>query len=179
MSGVAGVYGQALYDLAREEGLTDGFLSELKILKTLFQENAAYVRLLNSHSLSLEERLGIIHEGFAGRVHPYVLNFMKILTEKGYIRHFITCCDVFQESYNIDHNILPVKVTTAWPLPEEPASRLRAKLSGISGHQIELENIVDPDCMGGIRLDYDGKRVDDTVQHRLDAVRALLKNTIL
>lgn len=179
MSGVAGVYGQALYDLARDEGLADGLLSEMKTLKLVFQENADYVRLLSTHSISLEERLGIVHEGFAGRVHPYVLNFMKILTEKGYIRQFTNCCDVYLDSYNIDHNILPVKVTTAWPLPEDQALLLRRRLAAISGRQIELENIVDPGCMGGIRLDYDGKRVDDTVQHRLESVRSLLKNTIL
>ena len=38
---------------------------------------------------------------------------------------------------------------------------------------------VDPQVLGGVRLDYDGKRLDDTVSHRLDAVRRLLKNTVL
>ena len=49
----------------------------------------------------------------------------------------------------------------------------------LTGKKIELMNAVDPKCIGGVRLDYDGKRVDDTVQHRLDAVRSLLKNTML
>jgi len=33
--------------------------------------------------------------------------------------------------------------------------------------------------LGGMRLDYDGKRVDDTVAHRMDAVRKRLKNNVL
>ena len=49
----------------------------------------------------------------------------------------------------------------------------------MTGKKILLENVVDPSCLGGVRLDYDGKRVDDTIQHRLDALRGLLKNTIL
>ena len=48
-----------------------------------------------------------------------------------------------------------------------------------SGKTIELVCRVDPSVLGGMRLDYDGKRVDDTVAHRMDAVRNMLKNTVL
>ena len=30
-----------------------------------------------------------------------------------------------------------------------------------------------------VRLDYDGQRLDDTVSHRMDTIRDLLKNTVL
>ena len=56
---------------------------------------------------------------------------------------------------------------------------LSVQLAGITGKQIELTNTIDPACIGGVRLDYDGKRVDDTIIHRLDAVSSMLKNTIL
>ena len=57
--------------------------------------------------------------------------------------------------------------------------RLTKKLMAITGKQIELRGRVDPNCLGGVRLDYDGKRLDDTVAHRLDAIRGVLKNTVL
>ena len=57
--------------------------------------------------------------------------------------------------------------------------KLTQKLMTITGKQIELCQHVDPNCLGGIRLDYDGKRLDDTVAHRLDAIRGVLKNTVL
>ena len=57
--------------------------------------------------------------------------------------------------------------------------KLIAKLQSITGKQIELTNKLDPATLGGMRLYYDGKRVDDTVSHRLDAVRAMLQNTVL
>ena len=49
----------------------------------------------------------------------------------------------------------------------------------ITGKTIELTNRVDPDVLGGIRLDYDGKRLDDTVSHRLEAIRSMLNTTVL
>ena len=42
-----------------------------------------------------------------------------------------------------------------------------------------LSPVVDAACLGGVRLDYDGKRVDDTVRHRLDTVRRMLVNATL
>ena len=57
--------------------------------------------------------------------------------------------------------------------------KLAKKLSGITGKTVLIENQIDADCIGGVRLDFDGKRLDDTVAHRLEAIGGLLKNTVL
>ena len=179
MTRIAGGYAQALYDLARDEGLDGIILAELNVLQHAFAQSPEFVRLLSTPNLTKEERCRIVDQSFGGKVQPYVLNFLKILTEKGYARHFSDCCDAYRELYHQAHGILPVKAVTAVPLTEDQSARLSARLAEITGKQIELINEIDPRCLGGVRLDYDGKRVDDTVQHRLDAVRSLLKNTIL
>jgi len=74
---------------------------------------------------------------------------------------------------------MPVSVVTAVPMSDRQKEKLTAKLAGITGKQIELSNMVDPACIGGIRLDYDGRRIDDTIIHRLEAMSSMLKNTIL
>ena len=179
MTRVGSVYAQALYDLAKEEGLGKKILEELNVLKDVFSQNPDYLRLLSTPNMSKDERISILDEGFKGRVQPYVLNFLKILTEKGYIRRFSDCCDAYRELYNEDNGILPVKAVTAVPMTEAQRAKLTEKLMRMTGKTIELNNVIDEKCLGGVRLDYDGKRVDDTVQHRLDAVRSLLKNTML
>ena len=108
-----------------------------------------------------------------------MLNFMKILTERKYMRYFSDCCKAYRELYNSDNGILAVTAVTASELSAEQTAKLRDKLSRISGKTIELEVRTDPSCLGGIRLDYDGKRVDDTMAHRLDTLRSILKNTVL
>ena len=172
-------YGQALYDLAAEENLTEQILQQLTALQGAFTQEPEFVRLLASHSLSKEERCGILDNSFRGKIQPYILNFLKILTEKGYIRHFGDCCKAFRDLYNQDHGILPVSAVTAVALTPEQEKKLKQKLGQITGKTIELTNRIDPTCLGGVRLDYDGKQVDGTVQNRLNAVRDLLKNTVL
>lgn len=179
MTHVANVYAEALYGLAKDEGLSEVILEELIVLKDAFSENHDFVRLLSTPNLSKDERCRIVDDSFAGKVQPYILNFIKILTQKGYVRYFGDCCEAYRTLFNEDNGILPVRVVTAIPLTEEQANRLSAKLGKITEKKIELHNVVDEKCLGGVLLDYDGKRVDDTVRHRLDAVHSLLKNTVL
>ena len=179
MTRVGSVYAQALYDLAKEEGLGKKILEEMKVLREVFSQNPDYLRLLSTPNLSKDERISILDEGFKGKIEPYVLNFLKILTEKGYVRKFSDCCDAYRELYNEDNGILPVRAVTAVPMTEAQKAKLTEKLVKITGKTVELNNVIDEKCLGGVRLDYDGKRVDDTVQHRLDAVHSLLKNTML
>ena len=172
-------YGQALYDLAAEENLTEQILQQLTALQDAFAQEPEFVRLLASHSLSKEERCGILDESFRGKLQSYVLNFLKLLTEKGYIRYFGDCCKAYRDLYNTARGILPVCAVTAVAMTPQQEEKLKRKLAQITGKTVELTNRVDPSCLGGVRLDYDGKRVDGTVQNRLDSIRDLLKNTVL
>ncbi len=179
MSQVATVYAQALYSLTKDENCSEAVLQELAVLNESFENEPKFLHLLSAPNLSKEERCGILDQSFRGKVHPYVLNFLKILTEKGYMRRFSDCCKAFRQLYNEDHGILEVFAYTAIPLTEDQKERLSQKLQAVTGKTIDLYNRVDPGCLGGVRLDYDGKRVDDTVEHRLNSISALLKNTVL
>ena len=179
MTQVGSVYGEALYTLAQEESLSKQILDEISVLAQSFHAEPDFIRLLCTPNLSVQERCNILDDSFRGKVHPYVLNFLKILTEKGYMRHFFDCCKAYEEIYNRDNGILPVTAITAVSLNPAQAEKLTAKLCQLCGKQVKLYNRVDPDVLGGVRLVYDGKQVDDTVSHRLDTVRNLLKNTVL
>ena len=173
------VYGQALYTLAREEDLTDAIRQELVTVRDVFEAQPEYLRLLAAANIPRQERCDLVDQAFRGRVHPYVLNFLKILTEKGYAKSYGACVDAYICQYNADNHILPVKAVSAVALTQEQITRLEEKISSITGKAAQIENKVDPQCLGGIVLDYDGTQVDGTVANRIEKVRKLLKNTVL
>ncbi len=179
MTQIATTYAQALYDLAKDEQLTEEILTQLQALHAGFAAEPDFVRLLSAPNLSKEERCRILDDSFRGKVHTYVLSFLKLLTEKGYARHFADCCQAYEALYNTDHGILIVQAVTAAELTEDQRRRLTDKLQTITGKKVQLRTKIDPAVLGGIRLDYDGKRVDGTVQNRLDSIASLLKNTVL
>ena len=179
MTDVATTYGQAIYDLARDEGLSQKLLGELTALDASLRAEPGFCQLLSTPNIPKEERVRILDDSFRGKLHPYVLNFLKILTEKGYMKHFSGCCKVYKQQYNLDNGIVPVTAYTAVPLTEELRRKLTAKLSTVTGKTIELDCRIDPETLGGVRLDFDGKQVDGTVRRRLEDIRGILKNTVL
>lgn len=172
-------YGSSLYDLAKEENITEEILHQLHVLDASFGIEPAFLRLLSTPGLTKDERLKILDESFRGNVHIYVLNFLKLLTEKGYARYFGDCRKAFEDRYNQDNGILPVLAVSAVALSESQSEKLTEKLAQITGKKVKLSNRVDPSCLGGVRLRYDGNQVDGTVKNRLDTIGNLLKNTVL
>ena len=173
------VYGQALYSLAREESLTEALLAQLQLVQSCLEAEPDYLRLLGSVSLSKPERCQLLDESLGAALHPYLLNFLKILVEHGKISCFPQCFDAYQQEYYKDHNILPVTAVTAIALSKPQAQHLQEKLAGITGKDILLSNQVDPALLGGMRLEYDGKQLEDSISQRMQQVRQLLKNTVL
>lgn len=175
----AGVYAQALYGLMKEENGDREVLEQIRVLDASLREEPAFLRLLANPSVPKQERTGILDESFRGKLHPHLLSFLKLLTEKGHIRCFSDCAKAYTELYNADHGILPVQVTTAAEMTQAQKQALTRKLVGITGKTVELICTVDPAVLGGVRLDYDGKRVDGTVKNRLEQVRSVLNSTPL
>ena len=179
MTEVGNVYGESLYQLAKEESLTAEVGQQIAALQAGFCQEPDFIRLLSSPNLTKAERCQVLDDSFRGKVHPYVLNFLKILTEKGYMHHFGSCCDAFTAHFDQDAGIVRVTAVTAVALSESQSARITEKLNRITGRQVVLQNRIDPAVLGGVRLDYDGQRLDDTVSHHLDAVRELLSKTVL
>ena len=179
MTEVGSVYGESLYELAKDEALSKLIGEQLAVLQESFRQEPDFIRLLSSPNLAKAERCQILDDSFRGKLHPYVLNFLKILTEEGYMRHFSDCCDAYTDLYDRDNGIVRVDAVSAVALSPEQKDKLTQKLSRITGKEIVLRNRINPAVLGGIRLDYDGQRLDDTVSHRLDAIRDLLNKTVL
>jgi F-type H+-transporting ATPase subunit delta len=179
MTGAGAVYGQALYDLAKEEGLEQVIYDQLIILDGIFADEPEYLRLLGASNLPCEQRLQLVEDCFGGKVALYLNNFLKLLTQRGHISSFSECVKQYREQYNIAHNILPVKAITAVALSDAQKNKLEEKLCAITGKVAQVTNRVDPSVLGGVRLDYDGTQVDDTVENRMNNIRRLLENTVL
>ena len=100
-----------------------------------------------------------------------MLNFLKILCEKGTLRELSGCARAYRLRYNQAHGILEATATSAVPMTAQQTQALHAKLEKLTGKTIDLKTKVDPGVLGGIRLDMEGTELDGTVQNRLAALR--------
>lgn len=167
-------YGEALYELCNEENCAQEILEQLDMVGSLFREEPKYPKILQDPALQKGERLTMLDEAFRGNVHPYLLNFLKLLCERSAVEALPGCSDQFRAMYNEERNLLPVTATSAVALTEAQKGALKEKLSKLTGKTVLLENRVDESLMGGIKVNYDGKELDGSVAGRLEALRRVL-----
>ena len=171
MTEFAREYGDGLYALCAEERLTEDVLSQLQTLKGVFRQQPDFIRLLSNMALGKQERVGILDHALRGQVHPYVLNFLKILCERGALHEFEGCEAAYRESFNRDHAVVEATVTTHDPLSGDQRQKLIEKLKAMTGKTVHLTEKVDAAVLGGVLLEMNGQRYDNTVRHRLEEIR--------
>ena len=174
MTSLAREYGEAIYELARDEDLGLLVFEQLDDISALLKQQPEFIRLLCSRAIDRGTRLKIVDDTFGNRVHPYVTNFMKLLVQKEHFDAFLLCAQWFHQRYNDDNGIVEAFVTSAVPLEEDELSALRVKLAHISARQVKLITKVDPGVIGGVRVEMDGRRYDNTIQDRLGRLKRSL-----
>ncbi len=179
MTGTARVYGGSLYDLAAEENLTGIFKEELEVLRGVFRENPDYIRLLSEPAIPLDERLGLIETAFGQEAQRYVVNFIKLLTERSLLWEFGGCCDEFMRRYNQDNGIAEAVVTSAVELTDAQKSALRDKLEKLGGKKVTLITKIDPGVLAGLKVEMEGKQFDGTAAGRLAGISRRLEELVV
>ena len=170
-------FGTALYQLAVEENASEKVFKDLELVSGVLSENPDFIRLLSNPRLGRSERAETVGKVFEGKIDKSLLNALKILAEKRRCDAVSGCYEVYKRLYCDDNNILSVTATAAVPLSEEQKRRLCEKLRKKTGAEILLTCRTDPSCIGGIRLEYGGKRYDASVKERLKSLGRSIKNS--
>ena len=178
MTQTAKIYGDSLYDLAAEASITESIFHQAQEVETLLRENPDYVRLLSEPSLKLEERLALLDQAFGEEIEVYLLNFMKLLCERGLLGEIGGCLQEYRLRYYKDNHIAQATVTSAIALTETQRDALRAQLEKISGKQILLSEKVQPSVIGGLRIEMEGKLINGTVAGRLSELHKKIKENV-
>lgn len=172
-------YGGALWLLAAEQNCTQDLLRDVQTLQTVLAENPDYIKLIRTPDILLSERLGLLDKAFRGNIHAYLLNFMKLLAERGHFAFLPDCLDEYCRKYDEANNIENVTVYSAVPLSQEQESAIRAKLSAKLCKTIRLHTKVDPAVIGGIRVQTENTSLDGTVRNKINTIRDNLLQSVI
>lgn len=173
------LYGGSLYDLALEENLGEVILEQIQQIRQIFGENPEYLSLLSEPSLTKKERLDMIEAAFGSQAERYLVNFLKLLCERGLLKEFSGCCEEYTRRYNLDNGIAEAVVTSAIALNHKQLAALTEKLSKITGKKISLTQKLDASVVAGLKVEVDGKLFDGTVQGRMSELSSKIKNVIV
>ena len=177
MNEIVKEYAAGLFALAEEEGVAEQILGEGHALAPLFDRE--YARLLINPDLPKERRIALVGEALDGRAHPHLANFAKLLTERGLATEIAACFAEYERLWCEANGVVRVRCESAVELTEAEREKLHFKLEAHIGKIVEIEYFVVPKLVGGIRLLYDGHRIDETVRKKLLDIGSRLSRTIV
>ena len=174
---VSTTYGEALFELAVEEGREEEFLSEVAQLKSLLDENPDFGKLMNHPKILKEEKLKVLEEVFGGRISKELLGFLHLVVSKDRYGDIDAILDFFISEVKKLKGIGIAYVTTAADLNEAKKKEIEAKLLATTSFQkMEMHYQVDEDLIGGMVIRIGDRVVDSSVRTKLvELQRELLK----
>ena len=171
-------FGDALFMLAKE-------LDEIEIVKNDFDtlcevmgQNSDYLKLLDTPSLSREERVKLVDTAF-GSLNKNLVNMVKILTERRLVYLIHKIREAYILAYDEHLGIERVEAISAIPLSDNQINKLKIKLEKVTGKQIVVTNTIDSSILGGMNLRYLGIQVDGSIKTKLDNFEKSLKDLVI
>lgn len=171
---VAKRYALALFQLAKEKGLLDQIESELAIIKETIKSNPEFETLLKSPKFSIEKKQQMVKEIFAS-VHEYTLNTLLLLVERRRENAIVEVADHFTKLTNDEKGIAQAEVYSVRPLTEEETKALSETFAAKVGKKsLVINNIIDTDLLGGIKLRIENRIFDGSLRGKLDRLQRKL-----
>lgn len=171
-------YALSLYEVAADEKKEKAYLDELTAVCEVFGQQPDFLKLLLTPSIALEDKQNVLRKAFEGRIEPFLLNFLMLITEKGRIGLTQDMCQAYKEQYYFENGIVEVHAITAKPMSEALTEKLKAKMSTVTGKQVVLKTSVDESILGGIVVKLGNEQFDTSLSTRLSEIAARLTNTI-
>ncbi|PGY12529.1 F0F1 ATP synthase subunit delta [Bacillus sp. AFS031507] len=171
---VAKRYALALFQIAKETQTLGVIEEELRVVKEVVQYNPELKNILNSSKLSIEEKKEIIKSSFA-TVNVNVLNTMLILIDRHREDQIVDVANEFLELANDEMGIAEAKVYSTRELTDAEREAISSVFAAKVGKKsLKIENIVDSNLLGGIRLRIGNRIYDGSLRGKLDRLERKL-----
>jgi F-type H+-transporting ATPase subunit delta len=176
VSGVAGRYASALFELALEERAIDQVKADLDRFDALIGDSADLRRLVRSPAFTAEtqsralaavlEKAGI--GGIAGRFLQVVSSNRRLFAVQDMIKAFRTL--VAQHKGEVS-----AEVTLAERPNDQHLEAIKSALNSITKKDVQVDVKVDPSIIGGLIVKLGSRMVDGSLRTKLNSIKHAMK----
>jgi F-type H+-transporting ATPase subunit delta len=170
MEEIAEVYARALFDAAQENGVLDRVHDELgEFADALDEDRNLQIFLFSPYFSSEEKKDGV------GRIvsdaDERLTNFLELLAERHRMPALFRIRRRLDDLWAEENKLLAVTVTSATELDPSVVEDIGSQIEEQTGRKVELSSKVDPDVLGGLRLQVGNMVLDATIRQRLEQLR--------
>lgn len=172
---IARRYGRAIFSAASQLKVITEVEKNLILIVDLLHSNIEFRYFLYNPAISYSKKLSLLEKIFQNRMHPLILQLLKLLLEKGRAVEFNAICQEFIELRRKREHTALAEVFSAYPLPESDRTKLIQKLESKVGKKIEAVFHVQEKLIGGIKVICENYIWNGTLE---DAIHRLRESTL-
>jgi len=176
VSGVAGRYATALFELAKEEAKLDQVAADLTRFNEALDACEDMRRLVRSPVFSAEEQgraLAAILQKL--EIEGVTKNFLLLVAKNRRLFATPDMIRAFRAMLARERGEASATVTSAAKLTESQVTALKRALTAALNKQVMLDERVDPALLGGLVVKVGSRMIDTSLRTRLNSLKIAMK----
>ncbi len=176
VSGIAGRYATALFDLARDTKALDQVATDLSQLQAMLAGSADLTRLIRSPMFGRADQsramAAVLDKAGSGEL---VKRFIGVVAEN---RRLFTLPDIIRDFRRLlarHRGETVAEISSAVALTPEQLNSLKTALVAAIGRDVTLASKVDPDLIGGLVVQVGSRMVDASIRNKLNNLQVAMK----
>jgi len=176
VTGLAGRYATALFELALEGGALDAVAADVKTLGALLSESEDLNAMVRSPLIGRTAQAGAIEAILEkGNAHQMTRNFAGLLAQKRRLFVLGDIVKAFAVLHAAHKGEIEADVVSAAPLTDAQLVGLKDQLRSAMGREIQVNVSVDESLLGGLILKVGSRMIDASLATRLSNLERTMK----
>lgn len=177
ISGMAGRYATALFELARDNKAVDAVKKDLDQFDALANGSADLNRLVRSPVFGADEQLKALSAILAkAGITGLAANFLRVITTNRRLFAVRDMIRAYRALVARHKGEVTAQVTVAEKLNDKNLDALKSALKSVTGGKdIDLEVEVDPAIIGGLVVKVGSRMVDSSLRTKLNSIKFAMK----
>jgi F-type H+-transporting ATPase subunit delta len=176
VSGMAGRYATALFELALAENAFDAVEADLGRFDALLAESADLARLVRSPVFGAEEQTKALaavldRAGIGG----LAAKFLKVVTSNRRLFAVRDIIKAFRALVAHHKGEVTAEVTLAEQPSEQHLAAVKDALKAVTKKAVQVDVKVDPSLIGGLVVKLGSRMVDTSLRTKLNAIKLAMK----
>ncbi|GAB6052358.1 F0F1 ATP synthase subunit delta [Magnetospira thiophila] len=176
VTGLAGRYATALFELADEGAQLDLVAGDLGQLQAMFNESDELRRAIRSPIISRANQSAVMSAlAEQAEMSPLTRNFLGLVAQKRRVAALPRIIRDFQTLLSAKRGETTAHVIAAKPLTAKQSESLAATLKTGVGTEVSVDVKVDPELLGGMIVKVGSRMIDSSLRTKLEQLRLTMK----
>lgn len=167
-------YAKGLLKFSNERGVSLDLYKDAFSLIQIITESKSLNDLMGNPSIENSDKLKILEKSLSDKVHPYFIEFLRMMIHKGRFDHTLNALYLFRDLYRKQNNIIEVQVESVESLSDIELKEIVSFVQKKFNKKIELSTIIKPQLIAGYIIIVEGKIMDFSVSGQLSRFKKTL-----